>query len=81
MKKTTRIFRVEIKVKGSFGDGWDTFKEEGNFVAKDAREAIDIAEVMLLNTEPFENDDGKIITPKYKNIETLNVELLAESSY
>ena len=79
MSKPTRIFRVEIQSESNFGDGYHSFKDEGNFAARDAREAIEIAEVMLLDTTPFEDDNKKMITPKYRKIEALNVDLLAES--
>ena len=78
--KITRIFKVEIKTEVNYGDGYTTINESGNFVAKNAREAIDIAEAVLLDTTSFEDDKGKTITPKFRNIDTLNVILLAESS-
>lgn len=78
--KNTRIFKVEVKAEVNYGDGYTTINESGKFVAKNAREAIDIAEAVLLDTASFENDFGKMITPKYRNIDTLNVLLLAESS-
>ena len=79
--KTTRIFKVEIRVEANYGDeyGWTTINESGDFVAKNAKEAIDIAEETLLLTDSFEDDNKKTITPKYRNIDALNVILLAES--
>ncbi len=81
MKQPTRIFKVEIKAEANYGDeyGWTTINETGNFVAKNAEEAIDIAKAVLFSTSPFEDDNKKTITPKFKNIDTLNVILLAES--